>query len=159
MGEIVSIISTYQHYDWHFFISLTLWGPMTHNTCVLQWTVASLTCEHIEDETEWPPFSRWHFLGHVRQWKHFNFKYNFTEICSLGFNWQYGSIVSGNELGPNRLQVIIWSNVGMLYIYVSLGLNELSVKPISEQMMAYNQLSLKVQTSVQFISNKKVFYQ
>ena len=52
---------------------------------------------------------------------------NNTEICSLGSNWQYGSIGSYNGLAPNRRQAIIWTNVSMLYwrINASLGLNEL----------------------------------
>ena len=31
---------------------------------------------------------------HFLEWKLLNFKQNFTEICSLGSNWQYGSIGS-----------------------------------------------------------------
>ena len=52
---------------------------------------------------------------------------NFPEICSLGTNWQYVSIGSGNGLAPVRRQAIIWTNDGLVYwrIYSSLGLNEL----------------------------------
>ena len=52
----------------------------------------------------------------------------FTGICSLGSNWQYGSIGSDNGLAPNRWQAIIWSNDGMFYwcIHASLGPNELT---------------------------------
>ena len=58
----------------------------------------------------------------------FEFQINFTEICSLGSNWQYGSIGSDHGLVPSMRQAIIWTNGGMLYwrIYASLGLNELS---------------------------------
>ena len=42
----------------------------------------------------------------------FNFKRNFIEICSLGSNWQYTIIGSGNGLSPNRQQAIIWTNGG-----------------------------------------------
>ena len=42
------------------------------------------------------------------------FKYDLTEICSLGSNSQYGSIGSDNGLALNRRQAIIWSYVGML---------------------------------------------
>ena len=59
--------------------------------------------------------------------KNFEFDINFTEICFLGSNWQYGSI--GYENGPamNRRQAIVWTNIVMFYwcIYASLGLNEL----------------------------------
>ena len=36
---------------------------------------------------------------------------NFTEVCSLGFNWRWVSIGSGNGLVPNRQQGIIWTSV------------------------------------------------
>ena len=57
------------------------------------------------------------------------FKRNFTEICSLGSNWQYDSIGSDNGLALKRRQAIIWSNVGMFYwpIYVSIFINELTL--------------------------------
>ena len=60
--------------------------------------------------------------------KTLNFNYNFTEICSLGSNWQYGSIGSDNGLAPNRRQAIIWTNDGPGYwrLYASLDLNELN---------------------------------
>ena len=63
---------------------------------------------------------------HFHEWKLLNFRLNFTEICFLGSNWQYGSIDSDNGLVPNRHQAIIWSSVGMLCwcIYASLGLHE-----------------------------------
>ena len=56
-----------------------------------------------------------------------NFEWNFTEICSLWFDWQYDSIGSDNGLAPNRRQAITWTNVGMFYLRInaSLGLNEL----------------------------------
>ena len=73
----------------------------------------------------WPPL--WQTKVHFLELKLLNFKQNFTEIYSLGSNWQYGSIGSDNGLAPNRRQAIIWSNVGMVHwrIYVSLSLNEL----------------------------------
>ena len=37
---------------------------------------------------------------------------NFTEICSFGSNWQYGSIGSNNRLALTRRQAIIWTNDG-----------------------------------------------
>ena len=59
--------------------------------------------------------------------KTFEFNYNFTWICSLVSNWQYGSIGSDNGLAPNRQQAIIWTNdcLGYWCIYASLSLNEL----------------------------------
>ena len=62
---------------------------------------------------KWPPFRR-HFGVRFLEWKLLNLKQNFTEICSLGCNWQYGSIGSDNGLAPNRRQAMIWSNVGVL---------------------------------------------
>ena len=55
---------------------------------------------------------------------------DFTEICSLWSNRQYGNIDSNNGLAQNRQQAIIWSNVSMRYwcIYASLGLNVLMQK-------------------------------
>ena len=40
---------------------------------------------------------------------------NFTEICSLWSNCQYGRVCSDNVLATNRRQAIIWSNVIMFY--------------------------------------------
>ena len=50
-------------------------------------------------------------------------------MCSVGSNWQYGSIGSDNGLALNRRQAIIWANVGILYWckYSSLGPAELKV--------------------------------
>ena len=39
-----------------------------------------------------------------------NFVYNFTEVCSLGSNYQYSNIGSDNGLAPTRRQAIIWTN-------------------------------------------------
>ena len=47
-------------------------------------------------------------------------------MCSLGFNWQYGSIGADTGLAPNRRQAIICTNDGLGYqrIYSSFGLGE-----------------------------------
>ena len=60
----------------------------------------------------------------------FNITWNFTKICYLASNWQYGNIRSYNGLAPNMRQAIIWSNVGMLYwrIYAPLAFNELMLR-------------------------------
>ena len=63
----------------------------------LQIVLASM-CLHIQAGTKWPPFPRWHFQVYFLEWKFMNFKWNFTEICSLGSNWQYGSIAADNVL-------------------------------------------------------------
>ena len=57
----------------------------------------------------------------------------FTEICSWGTDWIYIIIGADKGLGPNRRQVIIWTNDGLAYwrMYVSLGINE------SEKQRAY----------------------
>ena len=64
---------------------------------------------------------------HFRDWQVLNFKQNFIKTCSLGSNWQYGSIDSDNGLASNMWEAVILSNVGMFYWhnYASLVLNEL----------------------------------
>ena len=47
--------------------------------------------------------------------KTFEYQKNFTEICSLGCDWQYGSIGSDNVLVPNRWQAITWTSDGLVY--------------------------------------------
>ena len=60
------------------------------------------------------------------------------ESCRQAYNviliLLYSNIGSDNGLAPARRQAIIWTNVGMFYwhIYVSLGLNELTVLVESE---------------------------
>ena len=67
-----------------------------------------------------PPFRRRHVQGHSLEWKLSNLKQNFTELWSIGSNWQYGSFGSDNGLTSNRRQAIIWSSIGMMYwdIYI-----------------------------------------
>ena len=43
-----------------------------------------------------------------------NFDYNFSEVCSWGFNEQYANIGSDNGLAPTRRQAIIWTNDGLV---------------------------------------------
>ena len=47
--------------------------------------------------------------------KMLEFCLNFTEVYTLGSNWQWVSIDSDNGLAPNRRQPIIWTNDGFLY--------------------------------------------
>ena len=65
---------------------------------------------------------------HFLEWKYTNFDYDFTEICSWGFDWQHSSIGLVNGLALARWQAIIWTNDGLGYrsIYASLGLSEFS---------------------------------
>ena len=62
------------------------------------------------------------FYTHILEWIFFNFKENFTETCSYWSNWQLTSGGSDNGLAPNRQQVIIWANDGLVgwRIYASL---------------------------------------
>ena len=50
--------------------------------------------------------------------------FEFIEMCSSGFNWQYIITGSDNCLVPNMWQAIIWISDGLVYwrIYASLGL-------------------------------------
>ena len=80
---------------------------------------------------------------HFLEWNLLNFKYNFTEIWSLGFSWQYGIIGSDNGLAPVRRQDIILASHGLAYwcMFASLGLNELNVYAWYYQLgtgMVYN---------------------
>ena len=96
-----SLIKTYE-FRLKFYWSLFLGVQLTH------WCRA-----------RWPPLQQTTvFQVHFLEWKLLNFKWNFTEACSLGSNWQYGSIGSENGLAPNRRQTIIWSNFGMLHWHI-----------------------------------------
>ena len=55
------------------------------------------------------------------------FNWNFIEICSQQWNWQWASIGSDNSLAPNWRQAIIRTNRGRIYwrMSASLGLNGL----------------------------------
>ena len=65
---------------------------------------------------------------HILEWKLFNFERNFTELCSLGSNWQNSSIGSDNGLAPNRRQAIICTNVYPVHwrMYAAIGGDELT---------------------------------
>ena len=53
-------------------------------------------------------------------------------MCFTGSNWQYAITDWDKGLAPNWRQAFIWATDGVgywhIYIYVSLGLNELSQK-------------------------------
>ena len=46
---------------------------------------------------------------HCHQWKIIHFNWNYTAICSYGFNEQYFGICFDNGLAPIRRQAIIWT--------------------------------------------------
>ena len=82
--------------------------------------------------TKWPPFRRRQFQKHFLEWRYFNFKWNFIEICSLGSSWQYVSIGLDNGLAPCRRQAIIWTSADPYHrrIYAALGGDELKRNPV-----------------------------
>ena len=51
---------------------------------------------------------------HFLEWKLLYFDENFTEICILGSNKQYSSIILDNGLAPDWRQAIIWTNDGLV---------------------------------------------
>ena len=54
------------------------------------------------------------------------FSWNFIGVCAQGSIWWYINISSDNGLAPSRRQAIIWTNDGLirLYIYASVDLDE-----------------------------------
>ena len=57
------------------------------------------------------------------EWKFMHFDSNFTAVCSLGFNWQWVCVGSGNGLAPDGWQAITWINADPVHrrIYAVLG--------------------------------------
>ena len=57
---------------------------------------------------------------------------NSTKICSLGSNWQYGSIDSDYGLAPTSRQAVIWTAVDIFYwpIHASLSLNQSTISKL-----------------------------
>ena len=102
------------------FHDVTLWFL----GCIPEWLHFK---KLISPWTKLPPFRRRYFHIHIREWKILCFDWNFTEVCSLGSNWQCTSIGLDNGLAPNRRQVIIWTNAGLIYwpIYAAPGGDEL----------------------------------
>ena len=82
---------------------------------------------------------------HFLEWKCLHLDWNFTDVCSHGFNWQYSSIGSIDGLAPNRRQAVIWTIyvLGCRRIYSSFGLIELIQKsPQYAPMASVNNVSL-----------------
>ena len=77
------------------------------------------------------------------KWKLFNFKSNFIEICSFGYNWRYVSTLSDNGLAPNRQQAITSSN-DPVHSYVSPSLNELIHTENYQYLILWSQVSHSV---------------
>ena len=75
------------------------------------------------------PFNRWYFYIHFHEWNVLYFDSNFTEVCSLGSNWQQPSIGLDHGLALNRRQAIIWTNADPIHwsIYASIGGDEYMV--------------------------------
>ena len=100
-----------------------------------QLSVMALTF-HPSQSTHWgwdkrATISQTTFSNTFSQWKCMNIDQDFTEVCSLGSNWQDAIIGSDNGLAPNRRWAIICTNdgLGLQCIYASLGLNELTHFP------------------------------
>ena len=60
---------------------------------------------------KWPPFRRQYFQMHFLEWRHVNFDYHFTKVCSCGPK-QYSNSGLVNGLVPTRRQAITWTNDG-----------------------------------------------
>ena len=82
-------------------VILIIWQVFLSSN-VIVYHVSFLVNYLISPWTKWPPFHKI-CSRHFRDWRFFNFKLNFIEICSLGSNWQYVSIGLDNGLVPPRL--------------------------------------------------------
>ena len=58
--------------------------------------------------------------------KFFIFDYMFSQVYSLGYNWQQPSICLDNGLVPNRWQTNIWTNAGPIHCRIYAVLGEIS---------------------------------
>ena len=95
------------------------------------WLVSSLVPSYylnILRSRQMTAFCRWHFKVHFIDTKLLKFNYNFTEICSSGFNWQYGSIGSDKGFVLTRQQARISNDgLGCWHIHAPLALIELTI--------------------------------
>ena len=62
---------------------------------------------------------------HFREWNVLYFYSNYTEICSLGSNWDLVSIGTGNGLTLSRRQAITWTNDDPVNWRIHIGEDEL----------------------------------
>ena len=91
------------------------------------------------------------------------FDLNVKGICLQGYNQQSASTGSDNGLAPNRWQVIIWTDYGLVYwpIQASPGLKELyGNKPLCEPMLAahlYDSHTTKFNWNMMTSSNGNIF--
>ena len=60
--------------------------------------------------------------------------------------FQYSTIGTDNGLAPARRQAIIWTNGGIIHwrIYPSLGLNELTLWPLGDMTVLFNDFQTHV---------------
>ena len=111
------------HYNYLLYLFIR-WFKCTYQLIEIWWYIYALLFYILR-----PRQNGCHFADNIFEcieWKLSNLNYNLIELCSLGSNWQYGSIGSGNGLAPNMRQAIIWTNddLGYWCIYTSLGVNE-----------------------------------
>ena len=89
--------------------------------------------KHIETETKWPPFCRWHFRNAFSWMKAFSkmffLEWKLSNKISLKCVPNMSGSGSGNGLVSNIQQAIILTNDCMFYkcTHASLGLNELEL--------------------------------
>ena len=115
------------------YILLNLWNNFQAHGCPLWLSAMSCLMSRDNHSQSWPHtlpqpnkmaaisqtmFSKKHF-----QRKVLYFDSNFTIVDSYRFNWQYGSVGSGNGLAPNQWQAIILTNDGTVHwrIYAIIG--------------------------------------
>ena len=108
------------------------WVNMSHWQWFSWWKSGGIAYKHMEAATRWRPFRRWHFQTQLLKWK----SMNLIEI-SLKLLLSVQLTKSDNQFVPNRRQVIIWTNGGLVYwcIYASLGLNKLRSGDAGEILM------------------------
>ena len=66
---------------------LTLTDPVMMASLLFMHWLPIILLTHLP-RTKWPPFRRRYFQMYFREWKVSYFNKNFTEVCSIGYNWQ-----------------------------------------------------------------------
>ena len=112
-SEILIGIQTFSFRKMHLKVSSAKWRPfclglnelktgsvVTIESCYISHALLINTCvwqgritihaqhQHIEAQTKWPTFSRWHFQTHFLEWKMVELRFKFHRIFSYGSNWQ-----------------------------------------------------------------------
>ena len=102
----ISLKNTYQKFHSNLPGGTELTCPWMHSLmCLVVFALRGelpLPVQHIEAETRWLPFSRWHFQMPFLEWKCINFDWDFTVVRSQWSNSQYSTIGSDNGLLPAR---------------------------------------------------------